>query len=285
MKVARGVPKAGWKPVVLLIPAFFFVFLVPSTLSMLGFDRIVAASGGLITYTLVNTWAGIAICVGGVALWYGSLCPEDIGFVPRKLPVAAAIVAGCWMVYTLAQVVAGFVVGDFSLHPTWTDPGVLGTIGEALGYFLGNAPFEELAFRGFLLVQLYLLLDSDWWQSRELVRTASAVGGSSLVFTLIHVPAFLLGGIGLETLLAIFVYAILLSLVYLRTRNLFLAIGFHALANFSIPLFAVAETVPLPVDLSILWVIPGVLVVLAWPKLQLGTRSQAGQTATQQETF
>lgn len=283
MRVATGVRKAGWKPVVLLVPAFFLVFVVPNVLIVLGFERVVAASGGLITFTLVNTWGGILICVGGVALWYGSLRLEDVGFVPRKIPVAAAIVAGCWLVYTLAQVVVASLVGDFSLHPTWTEPGVLGTLGITLGYLLGNAPFEELAFRGFLLVQLYLLLDGDWWRSNELVRTATAVGASGLVFTLLHVPAFLLGGVGLEMLVAIFIYALLLGLVYIRTQNLFLAIGFHALANFSVPLFAVAEAVALPVDLSVVWVIPGVLVVLAWPKLGLDTRSRAGQTVTKQE--
>lgn len=70
-------------------------------------------------------------------------------------------------------------------------------------------------------------------------------------------------GVGLQTLLNIFVYAVALCLVYLRTRNLFLAIGFHALANFSVPLFNVVETVSYPIDL--VWLLAGVVVVLAWP--------------------
>ena len=54
-----------------------------------------------------------------------------------------------------------------------------------------------------------------------------------------------------------------LCLVYLRTRNLFLAIGFHVLANFSMPLFTIVETVSYPIDL--VWLLAGVVVVLAWP--------------------
>ena len=95
---------------------------------------------------------------------------------------------------------------------------------------------------------------------------------------------FVLGGIGVEMLGAIFVYAVLLCLVYLRTQNIFLAIGFHALANFSIPLFAVAETLALPVDLSIVWAIPAALIVIAWPNLPFSTPAAPGQSAPPQET-
>lgn len=251
----------------MLVPGFFLIFLVPGILRSIGFASVIDVSGGLITYTLANTWAGLLICVGGVALWYGDLEPADIGFYPRQIPLATTIVVGCWLLYSLTQGIAGVVVGNLALHPTWTNPGVLATLGEALGFILGNAPFEEFAFRGFLLVQLYLLLDGDWWQSNEQARTAAAVGGSSLLFTLLHLPAFVFGGIGVEMLGAIFVYALLLCLVYLRTQNIFLAIGFHALANFSIPVFAVAETIALPVDLSIVWAIPAALVVIFWPNL------------------
>lgn len=265
MNVAEGVEKAGWKPVALFVPAFFLVFLVPSVLGTIGFDRIVALSGGLITYTLANTWVGVLLTIGIVALWYGSLDLDDVGVVPAKLPVAVAVTAGCWLVYTLAQVVAGIALGDLAIHPEWTDPGVTATLGNAIGYFFGNAPFEELAFRGFLLVQLYLLLDDQWWQRNESIRIAAAIGGSSLVFTLFHVPAFLWGGIGLEVLASIFLYAVLLCLVYIRTRNVFLAIGLHGLANFSVPLFAVATTTS--VGFSLVWAIPAAIIVLAWPRL------------------
>lgn len=283
MKVANDVSKAGWKPVILLLPGFFLVFLVPGILQTIGFVRVVEASGSLITYTLANTWVGLLVCVGGIALWYGDLEPGDIGFHPRRIPVALAIVLGCWILYTLAQIVAGLAVGNLALHPTWTDPGVLATIGDALGFFLGNAPFEEFVFRGFLLVQLYLLLDSDWWRANELTRTATAVGGSSLLFTLLHLPAFLFGGVGVQMLGAILVYAILLCLVYLRTQNIFLAIGLHALANFSVPIFAVAETITLPVDLSIVWAIPAALIVIAWPNLPFGNPDSTGHTAPPQD--
>lgn len=265
MDVARGVKRAGWKPVVLFVPVFLLVFLVPAGLQAIGFDRIVALTDGLVTYTLANTWVGILLTVGFVALWYGSLGLEDLGVVSSKLPVAVAVTLGCWLIFTLAQVVVGLAAGELSLYSAWIDPGLTATIGEAIGYFFGNVIFEELAFRGFLMVQLYLVLDGEWWQANELARILAAIGGSSLLFTLFHVPAFLLGGIGLDFLAFIFLYAVLLCLVYIRTRNIFLAMGVHGLANFPVPLFDVVETTP--VDFSLAWAIPAAIIVLAWPRL------------------
>lgn len=57
-----------------------------------------------------------------------------------------------------------------------------------------------------------------------------------------------------------------------------------ALANFSIPIFAVAETIALPVNLSIVWVIPAALIVIAWPKLPFGTPASPGKSSPQQDT-
>jgi len=283
MEVARGVKRAGWKPVGVFVPAFLLVFLVPAGLQAIGFDRIVALTDGLVTYTLANTWVGILLTVGIVALWYGSLELEDIGVVPSKIPVAVAVTVGCWLIFTVAQVVVGLAVGDLSLYSAWIDPGVTVTLGETIGYFFGNVIFEELAFRGFLMVQVYLLLDGQWWQANDLARMAAAVGGSSLLFTLFHVPALLLGGIGLDMLAFILLYAVLLCLVYVRTRNIFLAMGFHGLANFPVPLFAVVETTP--VDFSLVWAIPGTIIVLAWPRLPFGNGRTDRATSSNLRTF
>lgn len=282
MEAAVGVRKAGWKPVVVFLPAFFLVFLVPSVYGVLGLDRVVAVSGGLITYTLFNTWFGLLLTVGVVAIWYGGLELKDLGVNPSKIPVAVGITIGCWLLYLLAQLAGGLVFGNLTLHSTWTDPGVTATIGKAIGFFFGNAPFEELAFRGFLLVQLYLLLDGKWWQANPLGRTITAIAGSSLIFTLFHIPAFLWGGIGLQTLGSIFVYAVALSLVYLRTQNIFLAMGFHALANFSVPLLSIVETGPFTGYWEFAWLIPGLIIVLLWPRLPM--RSDETSTSPRSST-
>lgn len=268
MKVAQGVQRAGWKPVIVFVPAFLLVFLVPSGLHAIGFDRIVSLTEGLATYTLVNTWVGTLLTIGVVAIWYGSLDLEDVGIVPSKLPVAMGVTLMCWSIYTISQVVTGLVFGDLSLYSEWIDPGVAATIGQIIGYFFGNVVFEELAFRGFLLVQLYLLLDGQWWRVNEVARIAVATVGSSLIFTLFHVPAFLIGGIRMETLAFIFVYAVLLCLVYIRTRNVFIAMGVHGLANFPVPILSVVETTPY--DFSLVWAIPAAIIVVTWPILPLG---------------
>jgi membrane protease YdiL (CAAX protease family) len=119
------------------------------------------------------------------------------------------------------------------------------------------------------LVQLYLLLDGDWWKANPLGRTITAITGSSLIFTLFHIPAFVWGGIEIQTLGSIFVYAVALSLVYLRTENIFLAMGFHALANFSVPLLSIVESGPFAGYWEFVWLIPELIIVLLWPRLPI----------------
>lgn len=266
MKVASGVTKTTWRTVGLFLLAFVLVVLLQPA-GALGLMVLVDASGGLINPTLLNGTFGILILIGGVALWHGSLAPRDIGIVPKKLPRAAGLTAGFWLLFTATQAVYGFTVGDLSLHSNVTGQEALTTVGLALGYVLGNAPFEELAFRGFLLVQLYLLLDGEWWRSNSSARIATAIIGSSLPFTLLHIPVIILGnaGVGLWYLGLIFINAVLLCLVYIRTRNIFLAIGLHALANFPLPLLAVHDQQPLLFQFT--WLVPAAVVVLLWPKL------------------
>lgn len=266
MKIATGVTKTTWRTVGLFLLTFVLVVLLQPA-GALGLMMLVDSSGGLINPTLLNGTFGILILVGGVVLWYGSLAPRDIGIVPKKLPRAVGLTAGFWFLFTAAQAVYGFTVGDLSLHPDVTGQEAITTVGLALGYIVGNAPFEELAFRGFLLVQLYLLLDGEWWQLNPSTRIVTAIIGSSLPFTLLHIPVVVLGdaGVGLWYLGLIFLNAVLLCLVYIRTQNIFLAIGIHALANFPLPILAVHEQHALAFQFT--WLIPAAVVVLLWPKL------------------
>lgn len=181
MKIATGVTKTTWRTVGLFLLTFVLVVLLQPA-GALGLMMLVDSSGGLINPTLLNGTFGILILVGGVVLWYGSLAPRDIGIVPKKLPRAVGLTAGFWFLFTAAQAVYGLTVGDLSLHPDVTGQEAITTVGLALGYIVGNAPFEELAFRGFLLVQLYLLLDGKWWQLNPSTRIVTAIIGSSLVY-------------------------------------------------------------------------------------------------------
>jgi membrane protease YdiL (CAAX protease family) len=75
---------------------------------------------------------------------------------------------------------------------------------------------EELVFRGYVF-QLLLAFS-----------TRVAIAGSSLLYALVHVrPNWAWPGSGLE-LMGLFILGCLLAISYLRTRQLYLAIGLHA---------------------------------------------------------
>jgi membrane protease YdiL (CAAX protease family) len=255
------VARTNWKTIGLFLLAFVLVFA--NVAGLFGLHVLTTLSGGLLNATLINAWVGILLVVGVVALWYGGLRPADLGFEPRKLPLGVGLTLLAWVVFTGAQAAYGLVVGSLAVHPSWSDPGVVATTGRTLGYWLGNAPFEELAFRGFLLVQLYLLFDR--WSDDRRLRLVGAVAGSGLVFTLLHVPVVVLGGVDPLFLVNIFVYAVALSFVYLRTQNIFFTMGVHALANFPIPAFAVFEAHALAFQL--VWIAVAAGVVVFWHRI------------------
>lgn len=73
------------------------------------------------------------------------------------------------------------------------------------------------------------------------------------------------GAIGLalvQSLAAIFGFAVFLAVVYVRTRNFFFAIGVHTLLNFSAPVVEVPGF-----DSSVVLVVGTVVVLVAWPRL------------------
>ena len=79
----------------------------------------------------------------------------------------------------------GWSGGPFDANPLW-NRGATVVTGALIAQLLGNALYEEITFRGFLLPQLYLKLER--WQDRPALRIACAVLLSVAMFALIHIP-------------------------------------------------------------------------------------------------
>jgi hypothetical protein len=116
-------------------------------------------------------------------------------------------------------------------------------LGVLLGYALGVAPAEETFFRGLLLPQLRLKFS----ELAPAVAVGAALAVSQLLFALYHLPSELLGGssgVGMGALdIAIdvgrlFLIGLLYAALYLRTGNLFLVIGIHAVEDAGITIVA-----------------------------------------------
>lgn len=91
-------------------------------------------------------------------------------------------------------------------------------LSNAVFYLLISAFMEELVFRGYILQNLI-----------EGLNVYLAVGISSLTFALLHI---INAGFNILGILNIFLFGIILSLLYLYSRNLWLLIGLHFAWNF-----------------------------------------------------
>ncbi|AKC87947.1 CPBP family intramembrane glutamic endopeptidase [Pseudoxanthomonas suwonensis] len=195
------------------------------------------ASGGWVSVTLMAS-----VLLGGLQLLVifgpGRQRPGDVGWRRRALGPALLATVGLWAAMQLASVAAAWSSGT-TLQPAaaWST-GLGVALGPLLAQLLGTALMEETVFRGYLWPQLARRL-ADGGAGRH----APWIGlvASQLLFGLLHVPLQLQAGAGSEAIvgmvLMLFVVGVVFALLYAATRNLFVAVGAHALGNAPTPLF------------------------------------------------
>lgn len=215
----------------------------------------------------------LIILVGGLLGLMGGLRPRDVGLELAKLPEGLVFTIVLWAMSqiigsALQWVNSGTVVIDL----WWATCGPKSILGVLLPRFVGCTLKEEIAFRGFLLGQLFLK-----FRDRRLgghLAMLLALGVSQSIFALMHIPCQACNGVQWVdmplTLLGLVGSGLLLSLIYLRTANLFIAVGVHALICLPTSLFMS------PASGS--WVIYmlGILLVLVWPLLEPKSHRDAG---------
>lgn len=209
------------------------------------FTPITKATGGLVNDTLVANFLLLAIIVVGIMFVWGKLGPRDVGLRREHLGTGVLMTAVLWLFAQLGivawQAIFGGPVGPggpLDPNPLW-ERGATVAIGTLIAQLLGNALYEEITFRGFLLPQIYLKLER--WRGRPALRMAGAVALSVTMFALIHIPVRLWTGVTLAelpgSLLWVGLLGIVYAFVYLRTGNLFFTVGAHALSNAPTMLF------------------------------------------------
>jgi hypothetical protein len=198
-------------------------------------------TNGLIQVTFIFSALRFALVALGVTMLIGGLRAWDIGLAWEKLTAGALVVFGLWIVMQLIGILFGLVVsGQVALSPIWAPDKLTLIAGELIAQFLGNAFAEEVIFRGFLVTQVYLMLKGNI--SGRGWRVTAAVLISQLIFSLSHIPQRLTGSYTplslLLNLLLVWGYGILFAVLYLRTENIFIAVGVHALANAPVTIVA-----------------------------------------------
>lgn len=244
------------------------------------FRPLASATGGLLTGSLVANLTFIGVLVVLIIMRYGGLRLYDLGVIPRQIPVAIGYTLGFWGLAQIIHLIAGLLhYGHVVISPDWNNSQYM--VGVILMQIFGNALFEEIAYRGFLFPQLFLRFAS--MADRPGQRVALAILISQGLFALSHIPNRIYLGmtpnaIALD-LLMLLGWGTLYTLIYLKTDNLFVVVGVHALGNAPITLFA---SVPLltGAGASILIYTLVIIVLFVWPLLRKHWR---GRWATETE--
>ena len=186
--------------------------------------------------------------------------PRHLGLDRRALPVGIAAILSMWVGLQLVGAAVAGLDGPVTLSRSWQALGVAGWTKALVPEFFGSALGEEVYYRGLLLAQGYLIA------KRFTTDRRVALGASLLVvqgwFAAVHIPARLVQGTPLPLpvdILGTLLLGVVFALVYLRTGNLFLAVGVHALTNDPAPLF-----VDPPLARAIVLGLT-VLLLVAWP--------------------
>ena len=232
-----GIRRTSWPILGLTIVAYAGATLVVSTVlfqgrisEMLGW--LYAATGFLIQSALVGGLVGLAI-VGVIFFGVGRLRGSDVGWGVAELWMGLLVTLGFWIAMNGVLVMLAVFSGGVFLDEAWQRRGATAVAGGLAGQLLGNALVEETLFRGFLLPQFYLKAATAFRRGTAL---AIAVVGSSLLFAVSHIPnrLFIQGLTGSELMWdqgGVFLLGLVFATVYLVTRNLFVAVGLHALVN------------------------------------------------------
>ncbi len=205
------------------------------------FRPLASATGGLFTGSLLANLVFIVLLVGLLMLHFGRLRPYDVGLIPRHVAFGVVFTLGIWALAQVVQLIGGLITyGSVTLSGEWINPGFM--IGMVLTQILGNALFEEIAYRGFLFPQMYLRLTR--LRARPWARLMVAVLISQGLFALSHIPNRIYlgmkpGEIAVD-LLMLLGWGALYTVIYLRTDNLFIVVGVHALGNTPTTLFTAA---------------------------------------------
>lgn len=249
---------------------FFVVSLVVVLLYLLAYQiglvqSVEEISGGLLHPTLILNAFLMLIAVYGVLVFKEKLQGADFGLISRKLPIAVVVGIVTWFLIQIIEAIVSYIyTASIELDPRWSTDS-LTLIGLLLGMLFGTALYEEVGYRGFLLVQFRMKMEDVTMNST--LQLALALIASQTLFTLLHIPWKVLNQgwtatVLFDLLFSVFMNGIIYSLLYLRTENLFFVMFVHAFGNTPTSLF-ISYFAPsnILLILAIIWAV-------IWPSLR-----------------
>lgn len=192
------------------------------------------ATAGIITATLQ---ANVILILCVVVLYYRmsfQLTFHEMGLRTSQLGRGLLLVVAMFVLATGLSALLQFCIErrlnwNDQLSPAW----LVQRLGELLGQLFGNALYEEVVFRGIVFRQLAAKWSRHSKRPRIAIFAAATV--SSIVFALQHLPNRVLGepvtGNLVLEMFVLTVAGLFFAAVYWQVGNLWIAIGFHAMAN------------------------------------------------------
>jgi membrane protease YdiL (CAAX protease family) len=190
------------------------------------------ATSGLVNGTLIASFS-ILVATAIVMFGIGRTRAWDVGWRGPELRWGLAVTLAFWIAMQgLIAVICGST-DQLSLHESWNRRGVGVISGDVLAQFAGTSLVEETLMRGFFLTQFYLKAANVF---RHSTAVAIAVAGSTLFFAALHLPNHIwVGNVrGLDLILnqvGVLAFGLIACAAFMITRNLFIAVGIHAIVN------------------------------------------------------
>jgi membrane protease YdiL (CAAX protease family) len=223
---------------------------------------VVAHLGGVVGETFVACLLQLSLQLA-VILGLGRLSLRDVGVTPRGVLGGLAIAFWVWLAVQVVLLAGALINGD----PVALDPHVDRLhLRMLVDQVAGNAPAEEIVFRGFLLVQCVLIAQRVLGPRKRTAWVAGLVL-SQTFFALTHIPQrwmimHMHGSALVENLAWTAEAGVIYALIYLRTGMLGIAIAYHALDNLP---FALVDS---PLDPHALYQVAFLALLVAWPRLR-----------------
>ncbi len=223
-------------------------------------------------------WLSVAVAI---IIGQGKLHHRDLGWRKEAIVPGILVFFAIWgILQVIGLILCEIQFGTLPFNPLWAQSGILLVLYPLFSQIFGNTLYEESVFRGFLLPQFYLLMNKKPNRVKRDMLFALLVSNS--LFSAEHIPIRLISGYPLiELPFNLFIQGligILFSLVYLRTKNLFITMGIHSLWNTPTWILNVDAigTVYFSAAQWMLIPITGILIVF-WSKIVRFTDNQRSQ--------
>ena len=199
----------------------------------------------IIQDSLVIYFIKILLMIGLIILILGKLQPRDIGLEKKKILHAFIVIISIWLFYQIVGLIytlalnRSIVLDQHILNNGWNV-----VLGQTIAQLFGCGPYEEIIYRAFFIIQIYLLIKNKNGENHNRISKKAlfiSLIATQIFFALIHIPDRIWENQPLEEywmdMFSLFMYGIVFALLYLRTNNILIVAGIHALLNWTVSLF------------------------------------------------